>query len=94
MILSLKQLRLLTTATLAISVTSTNWVMADTSLIRGNLPTLLSAFFGLDNAKPLAVHLLYLGAAAMKVCQLFFHTVSAATRFGQSNFKSPHVQAN
>ena len=63
MILSLKQLKLLTTSTLAISVTSTNWVMADTSLIKGSSPTLLSAFFGLDNAMPFAVNLLCLGAA-------------------------------
>ena len=37
--------------------------MADTSLIKGSSSTLLSAFFGLDNAMPFAVNLLCLGAA-------------------------------
>ena len=63
MILSLKQLKLLATATLAISATSTNWVMADTSSVNGSSPKLLSAFFGLDNAMPFAINILCFGAA-------------------------------
>ena len=63
MILSLKQPKLLTAATLTISVTSMNWVMADTSSVKGSSPTLLSAFFGLDNAMPFVVNLLCFGAA-------------------------------
>ena len=63
MILSLKLLKLLATATLAISATSTNWVMADTSSVNGSSPKLLSAFFGLDNAMPFAINILCFGAA-------------------------------
>ena len=94
MILSLRQLKLLVTATVAISATSANWVMAGTFPVKGSSPKLLSAFFGLDNALPLAVNLLCFGASVMTACQLFFHTASAATRYGQSKFKSPLVQAN
>ena len=63
MILSLKQLRLLITISVAVSATSTNWVMAGTSPVKDSSPTLLSAFFGLDNALPFAVNLLCFGAA-------------------------------
>ena len=63
MISSLTQLKLLATAALAISVTSANWVMADTSPIKSSPPTLLSAFFGLDNAMPFAINILCFGAA-------------------------------
>jgi hypothetical protein len=63
MILSLKQLRLLITISVAVSATSTNWVMADTSPIKGSSPKLLSAFFGLDNAMPFAINILCFGAA-------------------------------
>ena len=63
MILSLKQLTLLAAATLTLPITSTNWVMPGTSPVKGSPPTLLSAFFGLDNAMPLAVNLLCFGAA-------------------------------
>ena len=63
MISSLTQLKLLATAALAISVTSANWVMADTSPIKSSPPTLLSAFFGLDNAMPSAINILCFGAA-------------------------------
>jgi hypothetical protein len=63
MILSLKQLRLLITISVAVSATSTNWVMADTSPIKSSPPTLLSAFFGLDNAMPFAINILCFGAA-------------------------------
>ena len=63
MMLSLKQPKLLAAATLTISVTSMNWVMADTSSVKGSSPTLLSAFFGLDNAMPFVVNLLCFGAA-------------------------------
>ena len=63
MILSLKQLKLMATATLASSATSTNWVMADASSFKGSSPTLLSAFFGLDNAMPFAINILCFGAA-------------------------------
>ena len=63
MILSLKQLKLLATATAAIWVTSANWVVAATSAVKGSSPTLLSAFFGLDNAMPFVVNLLCFGAS-------------------------------
>ena len=63
MISSLTQLKRLATAALAISVTSANWVMADTSPIKSSPPTLLSAFFGLDNAMPFAINILCFGAA-------------------------------
>ena len=63
MISSLTQLKLLATAALAISVTSANWVIADTSPIKSSPPTLLSAFFGLDNAMPFAINILCFGAA-------------------------------
>ena len=63
MILSLKQPKLLAAATLTILVTSMNWVMADTSSVKGSSSTLLSAFFGLDNAMPFVVNLLCFGAA-------------------------------
>ena len=63
MICSLKQLKLLATATLTISVTSANWAMADTSPIKSSPPTLLAAFFGLDNAMPCAINILCFGAA-------------------------------
>ena len=63
MISSLTLLKLLATAALAISVTSANWVMADTSPIKSSPPTLLSAFFGLDNAMPFAINILCFGAA-------------------------------
>ena len=63
MISSLTQLKQLATAALAISVTSANWVMADTSPIKSSPPTLLSAFFGLDNAIPFAINILCFGAA-------------------------------
>ena len=63
MISSLTQLKLLATAALAISVTSANWVTADTSPIKSSPPTLLSAFFGLDNAMPFAINILCFGAA-------------------------------
>ena len=63
MISSLTQFKLLATAALAISVTSANWVMADTSPIKSSPPTLLSAFFGLDNAMPFAINILCFGAA-------------------------------
>ena len=78
MILSLKQLKLLAAATLAISVTSTNWVMADASSVKGSSTTLLSAFFGLDNALPFAVNLLCFGGAGddgMPV--VFSHRISS-----------------
>ena len=63
MILSLKQLKLLVTTTVAVSVTSANCVMAGTSPVKDSSPTLLSAFFGLDNALPFAVNLLCFGGA-------------------------------
>jgi hypothetical protein len=63
MTLSLKQLKLLVTASIAISATSANWVMAGTSLVKDSSPTLLSAFFGLDNALPFAINLLCFGGA-------------------------------
>ena len=63
MISSLTQLKRLATAALAISVTSANWVIADTSPIKSSPPTLLSAFFGLDNAMPFAINILCFGAA-------------------------------
>ena len=63
MILSLKQPKLLLAATLVISVTSMNWIMADTSSVKGSSPTLLSAFFGLDNALPFVINLLCFGGA-------------------------------
>lgn len=63
MILRLEQLKLLATATFAIWVTSASWVMAEPSPIEGGSPTLLSAFFGLDNAMPFAVNILCFGAA-------------------------------
>ena len=63
MISSLTQLKLLATAALAISVTSANWIMADTSQIKSSPPTLLSAFFGLDNAMPFAINILCFCAA-------------------------------
>ena len=65
MILSLRQLKLLVTTTVAVSVTSANWVMAGTSPIKDSSPTLLSAFFGLDNALPFAVNLLCFGGAGI-----------------------------
>jgi len=63
MTLSLKQLKLLVTASIAVSATSANWVMADTSPVKNSSPTLLSAFFGLDNALPFVVNLLCFGGA-------------------------------
>ena len=63
MTLSLKQLKLLVTASIAVSATSANWVMADTSPVKNSSPTLLSAFFGLDNALPFAVNVLCFGGA-------------------------------
>ena len=63
MILNLKQLKLLVTTTVAVSVTSANCVMAGTSPVKDSSPTLLSAFFGLDNALPFAVNLLCFGGA-------------------------------
>ena len=94
MTLSLRQLKLLVTVTVAISATSANWVMAGTSPVKGSSPKLLSAFFGLDNALPLAVNLLCFGASGDDGMPVVFYTASAATRYGQSNFKSPRVQAN
>ena len=78
MILSLKQLKLLVTTTVAVSVTSANWVMAGTSPVKDSSPTLLSAFFGLDNALPFAVNLLCFGGAGddgMPV--VFSHRISS-----------------
>ena len=78
MILSLKQLKLLVTTTVAVSVTSANWVMAGTSPVKDSSPTLLSAFFGLDNALPFAVNLLCFGGSGddgMPV--VFSHRISS-----------------
>ena len=63
MILSLKQLKVLITASIAVSATSANCVMACSLPVKGSSPTLLSAFFGLDNALPFAVNLLCFGGA-------------------------------
>ena len=63
MILSLKQLKVLITASIAVSATSANCVMAGSLPVKGSSPTLLSAFFGLDNALPFAVNLLCFGGA-------------------------------
>ena len=78
MILSLRQLKLLVTTTVAVSVTSANWVMAGTSPVKDSSPTLLSAFFGLDNALPFAVNLLCFGGSGddgMPV--VFSHRISS-----------------
>ena len=63
MILSLKQLKLLITASIAVSATSANCVMAGSIPVKGSSPTLLSAFFGLDNALPFVINLLCFGGA-------------------------------
>ena len=78
MIPSLKQLKLLVTATVAVSAASANCVMAGTLPVTGSSPKLLSAFFGLDNALPLAVNLLCFGASGddgMPV--VFSHRISS-----------------
>ena len=63
MILSLKQLKLLIAASIAVSASSANCVMAGSLPVKGSSPTLLSAFFGLDNALPFVVNLLCFGGA-------------------------------
>ena len=63
MILSLKQLKLLIAASIAVSASSANCVMAGSLPVKGSSPTLLSAFFGLDNALPFVINLLCFGGA-------------------------------
>ena len=63
MILRVKQLKLLITASIAVSATSANCVMAGSLPVKDSSPTLLSAFFGLDNALPFVVNLLCFGGA-------------------------------
>ena len=78
MILNLKQLKLLVTTAVAVSVTSTNYVMADTSPVKDSSPILLSAFFGLDNALPFAVNLLcFVGAGDDGMPVVLSHRISS-----------------